>query len=277
MATNPYFQHFQHAGQQRLVEDLIVESIKTYGYDVKYLPRNIQNIDYVFGEDPTSMFDVAYDVEVYIKNIEGFGGQGKFLSNIGLEVRDQITFTIAKRRFEQSVTPSLMAEDGFNIVTEDTNMYLAGDSNKIEIETTDYSVDYQRPREGDLIYFPMVDKIFEIKYTDYEAMFYQFGKLQVYNLECELFEYSSERFNTDVAVIDDIESLFNQDYGNYTVLMENSDNFQLEDGGLLTDEEASVESKDAQANNSLYENEVEDIVDWSDKSPLIRGNEFDRW
>ena len=242
MATNPYFKHFQHTGQQTLVENLIIESIKKYGYDIKYLPRNIQNIDQVFGEDALSIFDEAHEVEVYIKNVDGFAGQGKFLSTFGLEIRDQITFTVAKKRFGEAV-----------------------------------AVDYERPREGDLIYFPLVDKIFEIKYVNYESIFYQLGKLQIYDLECELFEYSSERFNTQIDAIDNIEDLFSQDYSRKVLLDETGNPLKLEDGGHIVLEDAKVDTVDTHANNTIYAQEVEDIIDWSETSPLIRGNKFNKW
>ena len=130
MSTNFYFNNFQNSQEQLLIENLVIESIKIYGHDVKYIPRTLQLFDKIYGEDTqTSTFTQAIDVEMYIKNVEGFAGDGDFLSKFGVQIRDQITFTIARRVFSEEI-------DGF--------------------------INFGRPREGDLIYFPLNGKLFEI-------------------------------------------------------------------------------------------------------------------
>ena len=121
MAVNKYFNHFNYAREQDLVEDLTIESIKIYGHDVKYVPRTITARDNLYGEDPLSAYNDAADVEMYIKNVEGFEGEGDLLSRFGLQIRDEITFTLARKRFDQIRTEKLMTEVGYNLLMEDAN------------------------------------------------------------------------------------------------------------------------------------------------------------
>ena len=169
MPTNQYINNHENAPEQNLLHDLLIESIKFYGIDVYWLPRiSSDNADQILGEDTLSSFSTNHMVEMYIKNVEGFEGQGDFLSKFGLDIRDQITFTIAVRRFDQ-------LDSG-----------------------------YPRPREGDLIYFPLNKKIFEIGFVEHESMFYPNGALPVYDLRCELFAYNQQTINTGIDEIDQI-------------------------------------------------------------------------
>src|SRR5512135_708535 len=117
-ALNPYFPNYKWSQEQDVLQDCIIELIKQYGYDIKYLPRKTVSIDDVFTEDALHKFDLATDVEVYVKNIEGFEGQGDILGKFGLEIRDTITFTIARRRWDQLLTPKLVMENGANYQDE---------------------------------------------------------------------------------------------------------------------------------------------------------------
>ena len=169
MPTNQYINNHENAPEQNLLHDLLIESIKFYGIDVYWLPRiSSDNADQILGEDTLSSFSTNHMVEMYIKNVEGFEGQGDFLSKFGLDIRDQITFTLAVRRFDQ-------LDSG-----------------------------YPRPREGDLIYFPLNKKIFEIGFVEHESMFYPNGALPVYDLRCELFAYNQQTINTGIDEIDQI-------------------------------------------------------------------------
>jgi len=179
--TNLYFSNYSFTGEQRLIEDLIIEAIKIYGVECYYLPRTLVNDDDVWGEDASSKFEVAYPLEMYIKNVEGFEGEGDFLSKFGLEIRDSVTLTISQRRFGEELHPD------------------------------DTTSEAGRPVEGDLIWFPLNGKIFEVKHVEHEAIFYQLGSLQTYDLRCELFEYSSEIIDTGVGVIDDIGAKYSID------------------------------------------------------------------
>ena len=174
MATNHYFNHYgTDTPDQKLVENIVIESIKSFGIDVHYMPRTEVNTDSIFGEDRISKFEDARMVEVYIKSIDGFEGDGTFVSNFGLEVRDQITFTISRRRFI------------------DLN-FETGNRDK-------------EPLEGDLIFFPLSDSLFEIKHVQDTNVFYQMGGLQTFDLVCELFEYADEAIDTGIEELDKIE------------------------------------------------------------------------
>ena len=175
MPTNVFFNHAVSTEQQ-LYEDLVVESLRFYGHDVFYLPREIVEEDELFNEDVQSKFGDAYGVEMYIENTDGFEGDGDLMSKFGIEVRDTATFVISLRTWER-------------FISLDDNLATS-----------------LRPNEGDLIYFPLTNSMFEIKFVEHEDPFYQVGKLFVFKLRCELFEYSGEDFDTgnvDVDVIED--------------------------------------------------------------------------
>lgn len=155
--------------EQSLIEDLVIESIRIYGIDTWYISRSRQNHDDILNEDDLPLFNQAYQAEMYVKNVDGFEGEGDFLSKFGLQIRDSMTMTIAIRVYEQEI----------GRYTNDV-----------------------RPKEGDLLYFPLNNKIFEIMHVEHEAVFYQMGSLQTYDLKCELFEYSNERFQTGIEEID---------------------------------------------------------------------------
>ena len=121
MTVNKYFKPYSYGREQDTAEDLIIESIKIYGLDVKYLPRTIINQDFLLGEDALGKFNSAVDLEVYVKNIQGFEGEGDFLSKFNLEIRDQITFTMARKRFSQIATEKLIDEVGYNYQVETAN------------------------------------------------------------------------------------------------------------------------------------------------------------
>jgi len=218
MATNFYFNNFTNSGEQNLIEDLIIESIRVYGHDLWYIPRTLVAKDDLLNEDDLSTFTKAFMIEAYIKNVDSFGGDGDFLSKFGLRISDTITFTISMRKFAQDVA-----------------LY-------------DEQI---RPNEGDLIYFPLNRKMFEVQFVEHEAIFYQMGQLQTYDLRCELFEYSQERFTTGVLEID---TLFNS-----YVLTSNS-------------AIANVEAFDAMADNFTIETVADSIIDFSELNPFGEQN-----
>ena len=160
--------------EQNLYEDLIKESIKIYGQDLYYMPRDLVNVDPVFREDPVSKFNSNYLLEMYVDNIDGFDGEGDLFTKFGVEIRDQVTFTVSKRRWQQTV----MRYDN-------------------EITGT-------RPFEGDLVFTPFSKKLFQIMHVEHEQPFYQLNNLPVFKLQCELFEYNDE--DIDVSN-DDITQL----------------------------------------------------------------------
>jgi hypothetical protein len=174
MATNIYFSQ-QVKSEQRLYEDIIIESLKMYGQDVYYLPREIVNLDPVFADDVPSKFNSAYKIEMYIENTEGFDGEGDLMTKFGVELRDQATFIVARKRWS------------------DTVRKYANQINSV------------RPREGDLIYLTLSNTLFEIMHVEHEQPFYQLSNLPTYKLRCEKFEYNDERLDTGVDAVDTIE------------------------------------------------------------------------
>ena len=177
MATNRHISTKVET-EQELYENLVIEALKMYGQDVYYLPRTTVDEDKIFGEDISSAYKNSYKVEMYIENIDGFDGEGDLFTKFGVEIRDQATFVIARKRWA-------------NMVSRYDNV-----------------IDGGRPREGDIIYLPMTNKMFEIAHVEHEQPFYQLQHLPTYQLRCELFEYSGEDFDTDVDNIDKVE----QDY-----------------------------------------------------------------
>jgi len=173
MATNVYFSQ-KVRSEQHLYEDIVIESLKMYGQDVYYLPRDVAHIDTILSEDVESEYDSAYVVEMYIENTEGFEGEGDILSKFGVEVRDQATFIVSRRRWEQLIG---IHNNGINST---------------------------RPNEGDLIYLPLANSIFEIRFVEDEQPFYQLSNLAVYKLQCELYEYQGEKFDTGVGALDNL-------------------------------------------------------------------------
>lgn len=174
MATNLYFSD-KVVSEQRLYEDIVIESLKMYGQDVYYLPRTIVDKDEIFNEDIPSQFSNAYKVEMYIENVDGFDGEGDLFTKFGVEIRDEATFIVSRKRFGNTAAQY------------------------------DNEIDGERPREGDLIYLPMSKSLFEISHVEDEQPFYQIANLPTYKCRAQLFEYSGEDLDTGVIDIDNIE------------------------------------------------------------------------
>ena len=239
MATNFFFNDFQSSGEQTLIENLIIETIRIYGLDMYYVSRNTGSIDKIYGEDTTRSYTHATPVEMYVKNVEGFAGEGDFLSKFNIQIRDQITFSIARRVFEQ--------------------------------EVGNYEARI-RPQEGDLIYLPLNKKLFEIKYVEHEPIFYQLGALQMYDLKCELFEYNNEYISTGITEIDALMQ-------NYSLSEEVSAGIMTESGLYLLDENGynllqqswDINTNDPLAENDEFETEGLGYVDFSERDPFSEG------
>lgn len=185
MPLNPYFNVHTQTNEQTLVEDLIYESIRMYGYDVQYIPRILNDADPIFNEDASSVYKGAYPIAMYIRNVDGFSGDGTFLQKFGIEIRSQVTFSVSIRDFTQSVsTPT----------------------------------SHTRPLEGSLIYLAMDNKLFQIKKVDKYSVFYQTGALQTYDLICEVFEYAGEKLQTGIAAVDEIANSLSFSSVNITLI-----------------------------------------------------------
>ena len=187
MSLNPFFLHGSST-EQNLLQDLINEQLKIYGVDIMYLPRKIINSDNIFKEIESSRFDDNFIIEAYINTYEGYAGAGDLMTKFGVSLKDEVTLTISKERFEEFIAPILTSIYNPNLIYNDPN--------EVELVT--------RPREGDLIYFPLGQRLFEVKFVEHEKPFYQLGKTYVYELQCELFEYEDEVIDTTVDEIDEL-------------------------------------------------------------------------
>lgn len=275
MARNRYFnQYAQVKKEQNLVEDLIVESIKIYGIDGYYIPRTHVNLDKFYGEDASVLFDDALPMEMYVKSFDGFQGQEDFLSKFGLQIDESITFVIAQKRFTESLKPLMLTEYGYTVKMEDGDNLLNEDLTLGNDGRPKTNYNYEgilRPREGDLIWVPMMGYMYEIKFTENIENFFQLGKLYTYEMRCDRYEYSSERLDTEVTEIDGIESQFSLSTANVEkLLVEDGDLFALEDGTYIVSEGTVVVNADVAADNDYIEDELidDDVVDFSEKNPF---------
>lgn len=234
---NVYFNDFDNFGEQDLIESLIIESINIYGMECYYCPRTLVNLDSIYREDAVSQYLSSFYIPMYIKNIQGFGGDGDFLSKFNLQIRDSITFTVARRSWADEIGAS---------------------------------ANLDRPQEGDLVYFPQNGKIYVIKFVEHEAIFYQMGALQTWDLQCELWEYSNETLDTGIPAIDQIQKSYAFDLTSFSILTENRERIMDEEGFPLVLEEYVYEDQvgDAFSNNLDLQEEANDFLDWSEINPF---------
>ena len=270
MPPNVYFDTGTKA-EQHLYEDLIIEQLSIYGQEVFYIPRTLVKEDELFGEDTLSKFDDSYLIEMYFENVDGFEGEADIMSKFGLQIDDQGTFVVSRRRFEQ-------------LVSHDSNLIVK-----------------TRPNEGDLIYFSKLSKLFEISFVEDEDPFFQIHNVPAFKLKVKTFEYSSEILDTGITEIDAIETDNSMDMLAFQFTMEQSGTFnqgiQLEDGtgnieqedstdniigenetggvGLLLEngdyiiqEAFVVDTIDENAMNDFFEREDDNIIDFSESNPF---------
>ena len=175
MALIPFFLQGSQS-EQRLVQDLINEQLKIYGVEVTYIPRKFVRKQTIIKEVQSSAFDDNFLLEAYLNTYEGYSGQGDIMTKFGVSLRDEVTLTISKERFEDFISPFLESDEDYELAS--------------------------RPREGDIIFFPLGARLFEVKFVEHEEPFYQLGKNYVYQLKCELFEYEDEVIDTGIDIID---------------------------------------------------------------------------
>jgi len=210
--------------EQNLYEDIVIESLKIYGQDVYYLPRTTVFEDRIFGDEIPAKYTSSYKIEMYIDNIEGFDGEGDLFTRFGVEIRDEATFVVARRRWKST------------------------------IGRVDNDINSERPREGDLIYLPLSNSMFQITHVEHEMPFYQLSNLPVYKCRAQLFDYNDEDFDTGVDTIDDIEVQGAYQY----ILTLDSDSIYIEAGqtvsqGLTSGVTVSGEViKYSDSDNKLY-------------------------
>ena len=273
MPTNVYFDTGTKS-EQHLYEDLMIEQLKIYGQDVFYIPRTLVNEDELFGEDTLSKFSDAYQIEMYFENVDGYEGEKEIMSKFGLQMNEDATFVVARRRFEQ-------------LVSHDSNLIVK-----------------TRPNEGDLVYFPKVNKMFEITFVEHDDPFYQVHNVPAFKLKVKTFEYSSEDIDTGIAEIDAIETANSLDMLEYQFTLEQSGTFNqgielesgdgnieqetatggtdniigedetggekllLENGDYIIQESYVVDTVDENAMNDFFETEDDNIIDFSESNPF---------
>ncbi len=246
MPTNVYFDTGTKP-EQALYEDLIIEQLRIYGQDVYYLPRNTAGIDNIFGEDNSSSFDDAYMIEMYVDNVDGYEGEKELMSKFGLDIQDDATFTVARRRWEQ-------------FISVDNNLLVSS-----------------RPNEGDLIFWPKGNKLFEITFVDHDDPFYAVQNLPTYKLKCKTFEYASEVIDTGIAELDAIEDNNSLDMlshqltletetGSGSIVMENS--VENSAASYIILETYNVSTIDENSQNDIFESEDDNVLDFTESNPF---------
>ena len=275
MPTNVYFDTGTKP-EQNLYEDLMIEQLKIYGQEVFYIPRTLVKEDELFGEDTLSKFGDAYLIEMYFENVEGYEGEKEIMSKFGLQMNEDVTFVVARRRFEQ-------------LVSHDSNLIVK-----------------TRPNEGDLVYFPKVNKIFEISFVDHDDPFYQVHNVPAFKLKCKTFEYGGEDIDTGITEIDAIETANSLDMLTFQITMEQSsattfnegieledgtgnleletqtggtdnvigedetggDNIVLETGDYIIQEAYVTDTIDENAMNDFFDRQDDNIIDFTESNPF---------
>ncbi len=242
MTTSHYFQSGVPGGrssEQLLVEDIIIECLKIYGFDTYYMPRSEVNEDLILGEDTLNKFEHAYPLEMYMQNISGFEGDGDLMSKFGVEIKDTATFVVSRRRWDEVV-----ARSGNAVLTT-------------------------RPAEGDIVYFPLTKAFFEIKRVESTDPFFQVGKLYVFKLECQLYRYSSEAFNTGVGEIDGVSISNSFNLNDYNLLTEDGFKVLLEyyTPSPITLESFSLNTILPNTDNEDFKSEIS-VLDFSESNPF---------
>ena len=249
MGQNVFFNNFANSQEQKLIEDLTIESIGIYGVEAYYLNKTYGDYDFLYGEDDLGTFSDYYTVPMYINNVEGFGGEGDFLSKFGVEQRDTMTMSVARYTFENEV----------------------GNESKANIA---------RPREGDVIYFPLNKKLYTINFVEHEPVFYQMGALQFYELRLEMFEYAGERLNTGLHEIDKLETGRSMDiFIKSQLVMETGDPelpLHIETGQRILLDGITENDQDdrTDSENDFFETNADGFVDFSDGDPFSEGGNF---
>ena len=227
MPVNHYFQGGNGIGsdaEKRLYENLIIEGLKIYGQDVYYLPRTLVNRDLILGEDVASKFNAAYLAEMYMETTEGFAGQQEIINKFGLEIREDTTFMVSKRRWQ-------------DLVDDPGTLIVSG-----------------RPNEGDVIYMPLMNSFFEIQFVEDQEPFFQLGNLPVYKLRVTRWEYSNEQINTGDAAIDKAEDEYSLNYFLHKISFERGTVAETGEGSIAL-EQGYATGKNAFLMLETYEGE----------------------
>lgn len=276
MPTSPYISWFRSPAEQSLQEDLIVETIKLYGYDIVYMPRSSVRKHDIFAEDILQSYKLGLTIECYIQNIDSFQGEGDIFAASGYAIQDQITFTIARRRWDELAYPFILTDEGYVLARESAVPLVPGvyDGFLQDVSSDDeYDITQPRPFENDLIYFPLVKKLFVIRFVEHEEMFYPLGRLQVYQLRCEMWDSSSETIDTGMDDIDMIEDAITLDTKSSYILTDDNQYIMVTDeNDYLLQDDFRIENVMPSANNELFQVNAPTVVDFSERNPFLRGS-----
>ena len=223
------------ASERTLYQNLIKEAIQIYGHDVYYMDRQSVNEDTLFGEDTTNQFNTQHPIEMYVEDGEGYAGDKEIMTQFGLENRNEITFVVSKERFQEldrqvqiesgtdTTGGSILLETGTIDQSEDSSILstVSGDNNFYIIQDT-AATNSDRPLEGDLVYHPVLTKVFEVSFVDHDEPFHQLDNNPVYKLRCRQYEYSQEVIDTGIAEIDAIEDNLSTDTTEHQFTLEQS-------------------------------------------------------
>ena len=221
------------ASERTLYQNLIKEAIQIYGHDVFYMDRQSVNEDTLFGEDTLNQFNTQHPIEMYVEDGEGYAGDKEIMTQFGLENRNEITFVVSKERFQvldrQFQIESGTDTTGGSILLETATIDQTGDSSTLTTVSGDGSfyftqdtaaTDADRPLEGDLVYHPVLTKVFEVSFVDHDEPFHQLDNNPVYKLRCKQYEYSQEIIDTGIAEIDAIEDNLSVSTAEYQFTLE---------------------------------------------------------
>ena len=252
------------ATERSLYQNLVKEAIQIYGHDVYYVNRETVALDNVLGEDALSKYTNAEPIEMYVEDGAGFGGDKEIISQFGLENRNEVTFVVSKERFQEMDSQINLEEGGGSIALEDGSIDQTDSSSNLTTLTGNYYIlqdiattDADRPQEGDLVYHPVFEKMFEINFVDHDEPFYQLDNNPVYKLRCKQFEYSSEAIDTGIETIDAIEGELSVDSLQFQFTLEQTtaynENIQLE---FLTQQSFDLLLEETDGDNIIGEDDT---------------------
>ena len=272
------------ATERSLYQNLVKEAIQIYGHDVYYVNRETVALDNILGEDALSKYTNAEPIEMYVEDNTGFGGDKEIISQFGLENRNEITFVVSKERFQQMDSQINLEEGEGSIALEAGSIDQSGDSSTLSTLTGNFYIlqdiattDADRPQEGDLVYHPVFEKMFEISFVDHDEPFYQLDNNPVYKLRCKQFEYTSEIIDTGIATIDAIENNLTTDSRAYQLSLENEvGSIQLENAAdtgdasfiILEDYIVGDYETDKTSQNELFDQLDDTVLDFSESNPF---------
>ena len=272
------------ATERSLYQNLVKEAIQIYGHDVYYVNRETVALDNILGEDALSKYTNAEPIEMYVEDNTGFGGDKEIISQFGLENRNEITFVVSKERFQQMDSQINLEEGEGSIALEAGSVDQSGDSSTLSTLTGNFYIlqdiattDADRPQEGDLVYHPVFEKMFEISFVDHDEPFYQLDNNPVYKLRCKQFEYTSEIIDTGIATIDAIENNLTTDSRAYQLSLENEiGSIQLENAAdtgdasfiILEDYIVGDYETDKTSQNELFDQLDDTVLDFTESNPF---------